>query len=129
MPNLVTIKSVKKNKINIFFEDNLIQTQDIETAVMAYDTVDKKFVNVPVSQDFSNKSRYIFYAPEADLFELFFDEIMPGYIKTLNNFNIAPEPSRYIGFSRDLTEDEYRQYAQRLNLPKLDDVLEAAQNG
>ncbi len=129
MPNLVTIKSVKKNKISIFSEDHLIQTQDIETAVMAYDTVKKKFINVPVSQDFSNKSRYIFYAPETDLFELFFDEVMPGYIESLNNLNITPEPSRYIGFSRDLTEDEYRQYSQRLNLPKLDDVLEAAHTG
>ena len=102
---LVTVKSVKKNKINISFEDMLFQTQNTETAVMAYDTMEKKFVSVPV-QDFSSTGRYIFYAPEADLFELFFDEIMPGYIKALNDFNIAPEPSRFIKYFKEVTEDD-----------------------
>lgn len=127
MPNLVVVESVEKNKIRVYFHENLNQTLDIKAAVMAYDTTEMKFM--PVSQDISDTGRFIFYAPEADLFELFFGEIMPGYIEALNDFNIAPEPSRFMGFYKDLTEDKYKEYAKRLNLPTLEDVLEAAKNG
>lgn len=122
---LIIIRSMNKDKIHVFFQDNLIRTQDIKGAVMAYDTTEKKFVNMPVSQDISDISRYIFYASEADLFELLFGKVMPGYIKALNDFNIAPEPSRYIGVPIDMTEDEYKQYAKLLDLPSLK-VLGAA---
>ena len=124
---LITIRSINKDKIHVFFRDNLIQTQDIKAAVMAYDTTEKKFV--PVSQDISDTSRYIFYASETDLFESFFGKVMPGYIKVLNDFIIAPEPSRYIGVSMDITEDEYKQYAKLIDLPSLKDASEVAQNG
>ena len=127
MPNLVVVESVEKNKIRVYFHEKLNQTQDIAAAVMAYDTTENKFVNMFELQ--KDTGRYIFYAPEADLFELFFGEIMPGYINILNDFNIAPEPSRFMGFYKDLTEEEYREYAKRLNLPTLEDVLEAAKNG
>lgn len=123
---LITIRSINKDKIHVFFRDNLIQTQDIKAAVMAYDTTEKKFV--PVSQDISDTSRYIFYASETDLFELFLGKVMPRYINALNDFIIAPEPSRYIGVSMDITEDEYKQYAKLIDLPSLK-VLEAAKNG
>lgn len=123
---LITIRSINKDKIHVFFRDNLIQTQDIKAAVMAYDTTEKKFV--PVSQDISDTSRYIFYASETDLFESFFGKVMPGYIKVLNDFNIEQKPSRYIGVSMDITEDEYKQYAKLIDLPSLK-VLEAAKNG
>lgn len=125
---LITIRSINKNKIHVFFQDNLIQTQDIKAAVMAYDTTEKKFVNMPVSQDISDTDRYIFYASETDLFESFFGKVMPGYVKALNDFNIGQEPSRYIGVPMDITEDEYKQYAKLINLPLLK-VLEAAKNG
>lgn len=125
---LITISSINKDKIHVFFQDNLIQTQDIKAAVMAYDTTEKKYVNMPVSQDISDKGRYIFYASETDLFESFFGKVMPGYIKVLNNFNIEQKPSRYIGVSMDITEDEYKQYAKLIDLPSLK-VLEAAKNG
>ena len=124
---LITIRSINKNKIHVFFRDNLIQTQDIKAAVMAYDTTEKKFV--PVSQDISDTSRYIFYASETDLFESFFGKVMPGYIKVLNDFNIEQKPSRYIGVSMDITEDEYKQYAKLIDLPSLKDASEVAQNG
>ena len=124
---LITIRSINKNKIHVFFQDNLIQTQDIKAAVMAYDTTEKKFV--PVSQDISDTSRYIFYASETDLFESFFGKVMPGYIKVLNDFNIEQKPSRYIGVSMDITEDEYKQYAKLIDLPSLKDASEVAQNG
>ena len=124
---LITIRSINKNKIHVFFQDNLIQTQDIKAAVMAYDTTEKKFV--PVSQDISDKGRYIFYASETDLFELFLGKVMPRYINALNDFIIAPEPSRYIGVSMDITEDEYKQYAKLIDLPSLKDASEVAQNG
>lgn len=125
---LITIRSINKDKIHVFFQDQLIQTQDIKVAVMAYDTTEKKFVNMPVSQDTSDIGRYIFYASETDLFELFFGKVMSGYIKALNDFNIEQEPSRYIGVSMDITEDEYKQYAKLIDLPSLK-VLEVAQNG
>ena len=124
---LITIRSINKDKIHVFFRDNLIQTQDIKAAVMAYDTTEKKFV--PVSQDISDTSRYIFYASETDLFESFFGKVMPRYINALNDFIIAPEPSRYIGVSMDITEDEYKQYAKLIDLPSLKDASEVAQNG
>ena len=124
---LITIRSINKDKIHVFFRDNLIQTQDIKAAVMAYDTTEKKFV--PVSQDISDTSRYIFYASETDLFESFFGKVMPGYIKVLNDFNIEQKPSRYIGVSMDITEDEYKQYAKLIDLPSLKDASEVAQNG
>ena len=124
---LITIRSINKDKIHVFFRDNLIQTQDIKAAVMAYDTTEKKFV--PVSQDISDTSRYIFYASETDLFELFLGKVMPRYINALNDFIIAPEPSRYIGVSMDITEDEYKQYAKLIDLPSLKDASEVAQNG
>ena len=124
---LITIRSINKDKIHVFFQDNLIQTQDIKAAVMAYDTTEKKFV--PVSQDISDTSRYIFYASETDLFELFLGKVMPRYINALNDFIIAPEPSRYIGVSMDITEDEYKQYAKLIDLPSLKDASEVAQNG
>lgn len=127
MPSLAVVEQVENNKIRIYFHDNLNQTQDIKAAVMAYDTKEKKFVSVP--QDISDLGRYNLYAPEADLFELFFGKIMPGYINTLNDLNIAPEPSHFIAFYKDLTEDEYKEYAEQLNLPSLEEVLEAAKNG
>ena len=46
---LITIRSLNKDKIHVFFHDNLIQTQDIKAAIMAYDTAEKKFINMPVS--------------------------------------------------------------------------------
>ena len=95
---------------------------------MAYDTAQKKFINMPVSQEVSDTGRYIFYASETDLFELLFGKVMPGYIKALNDFNIGQETSRYIGVSMDITEDEYKQYAKLIDLPLLK-VLEAAKNG
>lgn len=58
----------------------------------------------------------------------FFGKVMSGYIKALNDFNIEQEPSRYIGVSMDITEDEYKQYAKLIDLPSLK-VLEVAQNG
>lgn len=126
---LITIRSINRNKIHVFFQDNLIQTQDIKAAVMAYDTREKKYVKVPVSQDISDTGRYIFYASETDLFELFFGKVMPGYIKALNDFNIAQEPSRFIGVPKDLTVDEYKQYAELIDLPSLKDALEVEHNG
>lgn len=125
---LITIRSLNKDKIHVFFQDNLIQTQDIKAAVMAYDTTEKKFVKMPVSQEISDTDRYIFYASETDLFESFFGKVMPGYVKALNDFNIGQEPSRYIGVPMDITEDEYKQYAKLIDLPLLK-VLEAAKNG
>ncbi len=125
---LITIRSLNKDKIHVFFHDNLIQTQDIKAAIMAYDTAQKKFINMPVSQEVSDTGRYIFYASETDLFESFFGKVMPGYIKALNDFNIGQETSRYIGVSMDITEDEYKQYAKLIDLPLLK-VLEAAKNG
>lgn len=125
---LIIIRSLNKDKIHVFFQDNLTQTQDIKAAVMAYDTTEKKFVKMPVSQEISDTDRYIFYASETDLFESFFGKVMPGYIKVLNNFNIEQKPSRYIGVSMDITEDEYKQYAKLIDLPSLK-VLEAAKNG
>lgn len=125
---LITIRSLNKDKIHVFFQDNLIQTQDIKAAVMAYDTTEKKFVKMPVSQEISDTDRYIFYASETDLFESFFGKVMPGYVKALNDFNIGQKPSRYIGVSMDITEDEYKQYAKLIDLPLLK-VLEAAKNG
>ena len=125
---LITIRSLNKDKIHVFFQDNLIQTQDVKAAVMAYDTTEKKFVNMPVSQDISDTDRYIFYASETDLFESFFGNVMPGYVKALNDFNIGQETSRYIGVPMDITEDEYKQYAKLMDLPLLK-VLEAAKNG
>lgn len=95
---------------------------------MAYDTTEKKFVKMPVSQEISDTDRYIFYASETDLFESFFGKVMPGYVKALNDFNIGQEPSRYIGVPMDITEDEYKQYAKLIDLPLLK-VLEAAKNG
>ena len=125
---LIIIRSINKDKIHVFFQDNLIQTQDVKAAVMAYDTTEKKFVNMPVSQDISDTGRYIFYSSETDLFELLFGKVMPGYIKALNDFNIEQEPSRYIGVLMNITEDEYKQYAKLVDLPLLK-VLEAAKNG
>lgn len=125
---LITIRSINKDKIHVFFQDNLIQTQDIKAAVMAYDTTEKKFVKMPVSQEISDTDRYIFYASETDSFESFFGKVMPGYVKALNDFNIGQEPSRYIGVPMDITEDEYKQYAKLIDLPLLK-VLEAAKNG
>lgn len=125
---LITIRSLNKDKIHVFFQDNLIQTQDIKAAVMAYDTTEKKFVKMPVSQEISDTDRYIFYASETDSFESFFGKVMPGYVKALNDFNIGQEPSRYIGVPMDITEDEYKQYAKLIDLPLLK-VLEAAKNG
>lgn len=125
---LITIRSLNKDKIHVFFQDNLTQTQDIKAAVMAYDTTEKKFVKMPVSQEISDTDRYIFYASETDLFESFFGKVMPGYVKALNDFNIGQEPSRYIGVPMDITEDEYKQYAKLIDLPLLK-VLEAAKNG
>lgn len=125
---LITIRSLNKDKIHVFFHDNLIQTQDIKAAVMAYDTTEKKFVKMPVSQEISDTDRYIFYASETDSFESFFGKVMPGYVKALNDFNIGQEPSRYIGVPMDITEDEYKQYAKLIDLPLLK-VLEAAKNG
>ena len=113
MPDLAVIESIKKNKIRVYFHEKLNQTQDIKAAVMAYDTIEKKFVNMSELQDISNTGRYILYEPEADMFQMFFGEIMPGYIKALNDLNIASEPSRFIGFYKDLTEEEYREYAKR----------------
>lgn len=125
---LIIIRSLNKDKIHVFFQDNLTQTQDIKAAVMAYDTTEKKFVKMPVSQEISDTDRYIFYASETDLFESFFGKVMPGYVKALNDFNIGQETSRYIGVSMDITEDEYKQYAKLIDLPLLK-VLEAAKNG
>lgn len=125
---LITIRSLNKDKIHVFFQDNLIQTQDIKAAVMAYDTTEKKFVKMPVSQEISDTDRYIFYASETDSFESFFGKVMPGYVKALNDFNIGQEPSRYIGVPMDITEDEYKQYVKLIDLPLLK-VLEAAKNG
>lgn len=125
---LIIIRSLNKDKIHVFFQDNLTQTQDIKAAVMAYDTTEKKFVKMPVSQEISDTDRYIFYASETDLFESFFGKVMPGYVKALNDFNIGQEPSRYIGVPMDITEDEYKQYAKLIDLPLLK-VLEAAKNG
>lgn len=125
---LITIRSLNKDKIHVFFQDYLIQTQDIKAAVMAYDTTEKKFVKMPVSQEISDTDRYIFYASETDSFESFFGKVMPGYVKALNDFNIGQEPSRYIGVPMDITEDEYKQYAKLIDLPLLK-VLEAAKNG
>lgn len=125
---LITIRSLNKDKIHVFFQDYLIQTQDIKAAVMAYDTTEKKFVKMPVSQEISDTDRYIFYASETDSFESFFGKVMPGYVKALNDFNIGQKPSRYIGVSMDITEDEYKQYAKLIDLPLLK-VLEAAKNG
>ena len=125
---LITIRSLNKDKIHVFFQDNLIQTQDIKAAVMAYDTTEKKFVKMPVSQEISDTDRYIFYASETDSFESFFGKVMPGYVKALNDFNIGQETSRYIGVPMDITEDEYKQYAKLIDLPLLK-VLEAAKNG
>lgn len=125
----ITIRSINDDKIRVFFQDHLIQTQDIKAAVMAYDTTEKKYINVPVLQDISNTGRYIFYASETFLFELFFGKVMPEYIKALNEFIIAPEPSRFIGVHKDLTVDEYKQYAKLIDLPSLKDALEVEHNG
>ena len=127
MPNLVVVESVEKNKIRVYFHEKLNQTQDITAAVMAYDTTENKFVNMFELQ--KDTERYILYEPEADMFQMFFGEIMPGYIKALNDLNIASEPSRFIGFYKDLTEEEYREYAERHNVPTLEDILGVAKNG
>lgn len=81
MPDLAVIESIKKNKIHVYFHEKLNQTQDIKAAVMAYDTKEKKFVNMSELQDISDTGQYNFYEPEADMFQMFFSEIMPDILK------------------------------------------------
>ena len=125
MPNLAVVQKIENGKINIFFSDYLIQSDNLNNAVMAYDKVEKQFVNDPLSQGITDKKRYLFYEPDNPLFLEFFGEFMPGYVQTLNNLGTPAEPSRYIGISKDVGKDEYRRYAEPI--PPLEEVLKGDQ--
>lgn len=127
MPNLAVVQEIKNGKINIFFSDYLFQTDNQNDAVMAYDKVEKQFINDPISHGITDKVRYVFYEPDNPLFLEFFGEFMPGYVQTLNNLGTPAEPSRYIGISKDVGRDEYSRYAEQLPIPPLEKVLKEDQ--
>lgn len=127
MPKLAVIQKKENGKINIFFSDYLIQSDNPNVAVMAYDKVTRDFINDPISQGITDKERYLFYEPDNPLFLEFFGEFMPGYVQTLNNLGTPAKPSRYIGISKDVGKDEYRRYAEQLPIPPLEKVLEEDQ--
>lgn len=127
MPNLAVVQKMEKGKINIFFSDYLIQSDNLNGAVMAYDNVEKQFINDPISQGITDKERYVFYEPDNPLFNEFFGEFMLGYVQTLNNLGTPAEQSRYIGISKDVGKDEYRRYAEQLPIPPLEEVLKGDQ--
>lgn len=127
MPNLAVVQKIKNGKINIFFSDYLIQSDNLNDAVMAYDKAEKQFINDPISHGITDKERYVFYEADNPLFNEFFGEFMPGYVQTLNNLGAPAKPSRYIGISKDVGKDEYRRYAEQLPIPPLEKVLKEDQ--
>ena len=60
MPNLAVVQKMKNGKINIFFSDYLFQSDNLNDAVMAYDKVEKQFINDPILQGITDKERYIY---------------------------------------------------------------------
>lgn len=127
MPSLAVIQKVENKKINICFQDNLIQSDNTNDAVMAYDKVEKRFINAPITQGITDIERYVFYEPDNPLFNEFFGEFMPGYVQTLNNLGIPAEPSRYIGVSKVVDKNQYKHYAEQLPIPPLEKILKEDQ--
>lgn len=123
MPNLAIIQRMKNGRINISFDDNLIQSENVNDAVMAYDKERKQFIDLIHYHRKTDKERFIYYVPENPLFAEFFGEFMPGYIQTLNKLDIPAKPSQYIGVSKDVDNEQYREYLSQLPIPPLETVL------
>lgn len=128
MPSLAVVQKVENGKINICFEDNLIQTENTDEAVMAYDKVGKRFISAPIPYMISDNERYIFYKPENPLFNEFFGEFMQRYVQTLNSINFPAKPTQYIGVSKNIGKNEYEHYARKLPLPPLERILREEEN-